>query len=106
MTELAKAAAHAGRVPSIGCLRHKEGHEIDAIVESGNVLHAIEAKSGQTIPSDAFKGLDFWRPKLQPGKTSRSWLVYGGDSVQNRPHIERSLNQLPAQQLVFHVRIG
>ena len=87
MTELAKAAAHAGRVPSIGFLRDKEGHEIDAIVENGNVLHAIEAKSGQTVPSDAFKGLDFWRPKLQPGKTSRSWLVYGGDTAQHRENV-------------------
>ncbi len=46
-----QAAAHAGRVPAIGFLRDKEGHEIDAIVDSGKVLHAIEAKSGQTIPS-------------------------------------------------------
>ena len=87
MTEFTKAAAHAGRVPTIGFLRDKEGHEIDAIVESGNVLHAIEAKSGQTVPSDAFKGLDFWRPKFPPGKTSRSWLVYGGDSVQPRQNV-------------------
>jgi predicted AAA+ superfamily ATPase len=87
MTELAKAAAHAGRAPSIGFLRDKEGHEIDAIIESDNVLHAIEAKSGQTIPSDAFKVLDFWRPKLQPGKTSRSWLIYGGDTPQFREHV-------------------
>ena len=87
MSELAKAGAHAGRVASVGFLRDKEGHEIDAIVDSGNILHAIEAKSGQTIPSDAFKGLDFWRPKLQPGKTSCSWLVYGGDSAQHRESV-------------------
>jgi predicted AAA+ superfamily ATPase len=84
MTELAKASAHAGRVPAIGFLRDKEGHEIDAIVANGPILHAIEAKSGQTVPSDAFKGLDFWQPKLQPGASTRSWLVYGGDSPQHR----------------------
>ncbi len=84
MTELAKVAANAGRVPAIGFLRDKEGHEIDAIIECGNVLQVIEAKSGQTVPSDAFKGLDFWQPKLQPGKTTRSWLVYGGDTAQHR----------------------
>ncbi|MEY4243179.1 MAG: hypothetical protein RLZZ245_764 [Verrucomicrobiota bacterium] len=72
MTELAKVAAHAERIHSISFLRDKEGHAIDAIVESGNVLHSIEAKFGQTIPSDAFKALDFRRPKLSPGKTSRS----------------------------------
>ncbi len=87
MTELAKVAAHAGRVPAIGFLRDKEGHEIDAVVESGAVIHAIEAKSGQTIPTDAFKGLDFWRPKLPSGKTCRSWLVFGGDSAQTRQHV-------------------
>ena len=87
MTELAKSAAHAGRVPAIGFLRDKEGHEIDAIVVSGNALHAIETKSGQTVPIDAFKGLDFWRPKLLQGETSRSWLVYGGDSAQHRANV-------------------
>ncbi|MFZ9938355.1 MAG: ATP-binding protein [Luteolibacter sp.] len=87
MTELAKAAAHAGHVPAIGFLRDKEGHEIDAIVENGNVLHAIEAKSGQTVPTDAFKGLDFWRPKLPPGMTSRAWLIHGGDSTQSRQNV-------------------
>lgn len=84
ITELAKAQAHAGRVPSIGFLRDREGHEIDAVVENGPVLHAIEAKSGQTVPSDAFRGLDFWKGKLQPGKSIRSWLIYGGDAAQVR----------------------
>ena len=84
MTELAKAAANAGHLPSVGFLRDKEGHEIDAIIESGPALHAIEIKSGQTVPSDAFKGLDFWCPKFPPNLTVRPWLVYGGDSRQPR----------------------
>ena len=84
LTELAKAAANAGHLPSVGFLRDKEGHEIDAIVESGPALHAVEIKSGQTVPSDAFKGLDFWSPKFPPNLTVRPWLVYGGDSRQHR----------------------
>lgn len=87
MTELAKTGANSGRVPSLGFLRDKEGHEVDAVVESGQMLHAIEAKSGQTVPSDAFRGLDFWRSKLQPGHTARSWLVYGGDEPQHRKNV-------------------
>ena len=87
MTELAKSSAHAGRVPSISFLRDKEGNEIDAVLENGQTLHAIEAKSGQTVPSYAFKGLDFWRAKLQSVRTSRSWLIYGGDTSQNRQNV-------------------
>jgi hypothetical protein len=87
VTELAKAAAHAGRVPAVGFIRDKEGHEIDAVVECGTMLHAIEAKSGQTVPSDAFKGLDFWRSKLKPSTGLRSWLIYGGDSIQRRENV-------------------
>lgn len=87
MTELAKSITNTGRAPTIGFLRDKEGHEIDAVLENGQILHAIEAKSGQTIPSDAFKGLEFWRSKLSPKNTSRSWLIYGGDRIQTRENV-------------------
>jgi hypothetical protein len=65
-------------------LRDKEGHEIDVVIEHGTSLHAIEIKSGQTVPSDALKGIHYWKSRLEPPKTVHSWLVYGGDRLQKR----------------------
>jgi len=39
----------------------------------------VEIKSGQTIASDFFKGLDYWRALPGQEKAPAS-LVYGGDS--------------------------
>ena len=43
-------------------------------------------KSGQTINTDYFKGLDFWR-KLAGETTGQAWLVYGGDARQSRSDV-------------------
>ena len=82
-TELAKAQAARGETPLVHFWRDKDGHEVDAIIESGGKFHAIEIKSGQTVASDFFDNLDFVRQQL-PGKTIVPWLVYGGDQAQTR----------------------
>lgn len=83
MTELLKAQVNRGETPSVNFWRDKEGHEVDFIVQNGPVVHAIEVKAGQTVASDFFDGLDFWR-KHTPDKNIRPWLVFGGDSPQSR----------------------
>jgi uncharacterized protein len=84
ITELQKAQANAGLKPSLHFLRDKEGHEIDAFIETApNTFHAIEIKSGETIASDFFRGLDYWRERL-PSLTITPWLVHGGTSLQHR----------------------
>ena len=84
ITELMKAQANRGLNPVVHFLRDKEGHEVDAIVETGPAsLLAVEAKSGETLPSDALRGLEFWQTQL-PGHAVSSWLVYGGDTRQTR----------------------
>jgi predicted AAA+ superfamily ATPase len=84
MTELLKAQTNHGLKPSLHFLRDKEGHEVDALIETApDTFHAVEIKSGETIASDFFSGLDYWRAKL-PRQTITPWLVHGGTSCQQR----------------------
>jgi len=84
MTELLKSQTNHGTKPTLHFLRDKEGHEVDAFIETApNTFHAIEIKSGETIASDFFKGLDFWREKL-PKQPITPWLIHGGTTRQDR----------------------
>ena len=86
ITELLKSQANGGLTPLLHFLRDKEGHEIDALIQTGpSAFHAVEIKSGETVPSDAFKGLRFWQSQLN-GQNLTPWLVYGGATRQDRTH--------------------
>lgn len=84
MTELLKAQTNRGIKPSLHFLRDKEGHEVDALIETApDTFQAIEIKSGETVASDFFSGLDYWRAKLTR-QTLTPWLVHGGTARQVR----------------------
>ncbi len=84
MTELLKAQTNQGIKPSLYFLRDKEGHEVDALIETApDTSHGVEIKSGETIASDFFSGLDYWRAKLTR-QTFTPWLVHGGIARQQR----------------------
>ena len=76
LSELLKARLHRGDEPDISFWRDSAGHEIDFVIDDGETLTPIEAKSGQTVAGDFFVGLRFWR-KLSGGREAA--LVYGGD---------------------------
>jgi predicted AAA+ superfamily ATPase len=84
MTELLKTQTNRGIKPRLHFLRDKEGHEIDAFVETApKCFHAVEIKSGETVATDFFKGLDYWRDALK-GDSITPWVVYGGSAPQDR----------------------
>lgn len=84
MTELLKAQTNQGLKPTLHFLRDKEGHEINAFIETEpDTFHAVEIKSGETIASDFFANLDYWRAKLTH-QTITPWLIHGGTSFQHR----------------------
>lgn len=84
MTELLKAQANCGLKPSLHFLRDKQGREVDALVETSPMeIQAVEVKSGETVASDFFDGLSYWRENLQ-GRELTPWLVYGGSGRQDR----------------------
>lgn len=102
LSELLKAQTNRGRKPSLHFLRDKEGHEIDALVETDpDTFQAVEIKSGETVASDFFSGLDYWRGKL-PRQKLTPWLVHGGAAHQQREratilpwnHLDPLLRQL------------
>ncbi|MDR2675291.1 MAG: ATP-binding protein, partial [Opitutaceae bacterium] len=65
VTELLKQQLALGAPPAITYWRDKQGHEIDAVVETApSEFHAIEIKSGQTVAPDFFDNLDFWRRRF------------------------------------------
>jgi hypothetical protein len=58
--------------------RDSASNEIDIIVDNGHELMPLEIKAGQTIASDFFKGIRFWK-KLVKDDEHRAALVYGGE---------------------------
>jgi uncharacterized protein len=58
-------------------------NEVDCIIDRGLNLIPIEVKSGLTISSDFFKGLDFWN-NLTQNDPKYSFVVYGGTEKQIR----------------------
>lgn len=77
VSEYIKNRYHSGRQPNAFFWRDNTGHEIDLLLEEGEVLKAVEIKSGETINSDFFKGLDFFG-KLARLSNEEMFLIYGG----------------------------
>ena len=49
VTDMHKRFLHAGRMPSLYCLRTQDGLEVDAMMDVGQKLHFFEIKSTMTI---------------------------------------------------------
>lgn len=83
ITEVIKRRYNQGLEPHIYFWKESNGKEIDCIIEQANQLLSIEIKSGKTINADFFKGLTYWQT-LSGEKPENSYLIYGGDHVQQR----------------------
>jgi hypothetical protein len=78
ISELHKNFVHRGEQSSLYYWRDAAGHEIDVIIDMGTSLIPIEAKSAQTVASDFFTNLAYWR-EISGDKNAPAALVYGGD---------------------------
>ena len=83
MSELFKSYYNSGQFPHIYFWRDSIGHEVDCIIEHGQRLTPLEIKSGYTINSDYFSGLNYWNG-LSGFDPSQGFVVYGGDRDQKR----------------------
>ena len=87
VSEIVKARLHRGLVPSLSHYRDRKGDEIDAVLDRGDGVVAIEAKSGQTVATDAFPPLarfDAMFGQQQPRSPMVRVLAYGGDRSEHR----------------------
>lgn len=86
-SEIFKARVHRGLQPHLCFFRDRKGAEVDLVVELGEILLAIETKSGQTIAEDFFAGLRTFAEALGDSRSKRkirSFVVYGGKQAQRR----------------------
>jgi uncharacterized protein len=54
VSEILKAHLNKGLTPRMSFFRDAQGLEVDLLVEHGNALTAVEAKSGATVPLEVF----------------------------------------------------
>lgn len=81
--ELVKSNFNIGERFSLYFWRDNHRKEVDVIFESGTKQAGIEIKSGQTIRSDAFAGLVYWK-NLAKADDPLTYLVYAGDESYTR----------------------
>ncbi len=85
ISEYKKLRHHRGIPPAAYFWRDNAGHEVDLILEAGNGLLAVEIKSGETLNSEMFNGLRYFR-KVSGLFEDRCFLIYGGDRNYSRKH--------------------
>lgn len=78
VAEWIKAFLNSGEQPAFYFWRDSNGVEVDILVERGGRIMPIEIKSGKTVATDFFSGLEKWMA-LVGGKATEPALVYGGE---------------------------
>jgi predicted AAA+ superfamily ATPase len=85
-SELLKARYNRGKADNLYYFRDSKGNEVDVICDNGNSLLQIEIKSGQTVNSDYFKGLEYFSGLSDiPVESS---LIYGGTQSYTRNNVQ------------------
>jgi hypothetical protein len=83
VAELLKGRLHRAKSDDLFFWRDSTGHEVDVVLDRAGELLPIEIKSGMTISSDWFDGLERWR-RMARERSARPVLVYGGVGRQSR----------------------
>lgn len=83
LSELTKNCLNRGHEPDLYFWRDTAGHEIDFLIDRGQELVPVEAKSGTTLPADALNGLRYWL-QLAGRETGPSALFHGGTECSRR----------------------
>lgn len=83
VAEFLKARVNRGASGNIHFFRDNAGNEVDVILESGATVKPVEIKLSATVSDDYFKGLRYYQ-RINPEKTARPALIYGGDQNQTR----------------------
>jgi hypothetical protein len=90
VTEVIKARLHRGLGQGAHFLRDRKGFEIDLLLDLGDRLIAVEAKSGQTVAGDFFANLERLPAELPDAlaqRTLEARVIFGGTAPQRRREI-------------------
>jgi uncharacterized protein len=79
ISEFRKQSFNRAKNENLFFWRDNTGHEIDLIIEKGDSLFPVEIKSGKTVTSEFFNGLNYWN-KIS-GHDGGA-VVYAGDHIQ------------------------
>jgi len=82
--ELTKVFLHHGERGRVFFWRDSRGREVDFLLDLGTRRVPVEVKAGETIPSDAFIGID-WYLNLS-GDQSGILVIGGNESHRHRAH--------------------
>lgn len=85
VADLIKQSYSKGREHNLHFWRDNHGHEIDVVMDLGERLISLEIKSSQTIVSEHFKALNYWR---QLTNAQNGYLVYAG----SQSYLRNSVN--------------
>lgn len=99
VVEMLKQRFNKALKSNLSFWRDNVGHEVDLLLQNGNVLTPVEVKAGQTVTADDFKGLEFWE-KINPGVNR--YIVYGGHSKQKRSNGIEILPYYSIRDLNYH----
>jgi predicted AAA+ superfamily ATPase len=86
LSELLKTFLNRGDEPAVYFWRDSTGHEIDFLLDLGVDLVALEVKSGETVASDFFAGMRYWRGLIGDDRAPAA-PVYGGDRSFRRDDV-------------------
>lgn len=97
ISEYVKMKRHKGANPNVYFWQDNTGNEVDMLIDEGDLLTAVEIKSGSTIHQNFFKNLIKFK-KYSGTTAENSYLVYGGDQSMPRQNGQvvgwRNLSQL------------
>ncbi|MCF2489854.1 ATP-binding protein [Dyadobacter sp. CY347] len=84
INELQKNVLNQGKQPHFYFWRDYSQNEIDLLIQDGIALKAVEIKSGKTIQSDFFNGLNHFKKIADNANLN---LIYGGKEFQKRSEV-------------------
>ncbi|MEQ1744105.1 MAG: ATP-binding protein [Saprospiraceae bacterium] len=82
--ELLKARLNQGREPVFYFWQDSNRREIDLLADLADRYKAIEIKAGKTIPNDFTRNLYSFKELAKQEKPVELFLIYGGDTEQQR----------------------
>jgi hypothetical protein len=87
VSEILKSRLNQGLAPRLAFFRDRKGLEVDIILERGDALVAVEAKSSETVASDFLAPLSRFAELMRSASRrlrTEAVLVYGGKTRQSR----------------------